>query len=245
MSWSQKGGEYHMTAQQKLREHIKEVAEWRKTGMTKKEIAKRLNLAVNTMYRAAKADEQIAKVLFGEEYTSKKEMAVGKPEQKAQEKDTALRKYDAMTSEETQIQLEHEDITEALQEEVIEEKAKTKHCICQGLQKRCTGYRATVTKHYKVKRPFLDKNGMPILDGAKRQVMTEELVEVKEVQDIPPDLDAIKFFLMNQEKETWKIDPERIRQEGKKTDIEHTKSFEKWLQEMEEMEETEEMEHEE
>lgn len=208
-----------MTAQQTLREHIEEVADWRKAGITKKEIAQRLHIAVNTMYRVAKTDTEIANALFGEEYAVKTEKR--KPE-------------------ENEMKL-HANALESEKEMIPENKTESTSCVCQGLRKRCTGYQAVVTKHYKVKRPFLDQNGMPVLDGAKRQVMTEELEKVEEVQDIPPDLDAIKFFLMNQDKETWKIDPERIRQEGKKAET-HGKSFEEWLQEIDEMEE---MEHEE
>lgn len=227
--FSQKGGDDYMTARQKLREHIKEVADWRKAGMTKKEIAARLGMTANTMYRAAKADTQIAKVLLGQKDTTQTETMQIQTEEQAQiEKDT----------------MQNTD-TEAIK--AIKNQSETTSCVCLGLRKRCTGYRAVVTKHYKVKRPLLDDAGMPVLDGAKKQVMTEELEQVEEVQDIPPDLDAIKFFLMNQDKETWKIDPERIRQESKKTET-HTNSYEGWLQEIEEreeMEETEEMEHEE
>lgn len=211
-----------MTAQQKLKEHIQDMADWRKAGMTKKEIAKRLGVAVNTMYRAARKDTQIARVLFGEAYVVQTEKKEAEPKKEKGESEKKAKKKNTKKEE----------------GESEKDELETTSCVCQGLRKRCTGYRAIVTKHYKVKRPLLDDTGVPVLDGAKKQVMTEELEQVEEIQDVPPDLDAIKFFLMNQDKETWKIDPERIRQEGKKAET-HTKSFEEWLQEMEEMEDEE------
>lgn len=88
--------------------------------------------------------------------------------------------------------------------------------VCMGLCRKCTGYDKTVVKYYKVKRPLMEVDGQLILDDAGKQVMIEELERVEEVEHIPPDLDAIKFFLMNQDKETWQIDPERIRQDTRK-----------------------------
>ncbi len=88
--------------------------------------------------------------------------------------------------------------------------------VCMGLCRKCTGYDKTVVKYYKVKRPLMQADGIPVLDDAKKQIMIEELERVEEIQHIPPDLDAIKFFLMNQDKDTWQIDPERIRQDAHK-----------------------------
>lgn len=88
--------------------------------------------------------------------------------------------------------------------------------VCTGLCRKCTGYDKTVVKYYKVKRPLMQPDGQLVLDDAGKQVMIEELERVEEVEHIPPDLDAIKFFLMNQDKDTWQIDPERIRQDTRK-----------------------------
>lgn len=70
------------------------------------------------------------------------------------------------------------------------------------LLKKCHGYNATITKHYKVKRVEYDpKTG-------KRRAETEELVEVLDEVHVPADTTAIMFWLANRRREKWSYKPE-------------------------------------
>ncbi len=83
------------------------------------------------------------------------------------------------------------------------------------LLQRCLGYNAQVKKQFKLKRPLLDEDGQPRMQGGK--LLTEEVLEERtEEQHVPADIGAIKFFLLNQAREAWKNDPDRLEIEKKR-----------------------------
>lgn len=83
------------------------------------------------------------------------------------------------------------------------------------LLQRCLGYDADVKKHYKLKKPLRNEDGEIVSIGGK-VVVEEVLEEVTETQHVPADITAIKFLLLNQAKENWKNDPDRLELEKKR-----------------------------
>ena len=83
------------------------------------------------------------------------------------------------------------------------------------LLQRCLGYDADVKKHYKLKKPLRNEDGEIVSIGGKI-VVEEVLEEVTETQHVPADITAIKFLLLNQAKENWKNDPDRLELEKKR-----------------------------
>lgn len=79
-----------------------------------------------------------------------------------------------------------------------------------SLFKRCMGYNAEVKKNYKVKRPATDKDGSVLVDDKGRPIMVEGLEEKTEETHVPADIGAIKFFLLNNARQKWKNDPDRL-----------------------------------
>lgn len=107
----------------------------------------------------------------------------------------------------------------ALLKKSADEKKKQKKKQVEEVEKtllqRCLGYNADVNKHYKLKKPLRNEDGEIVSIGGK--VVTEEVLEeVTETQHIPADVGAIKFFLMNNAKENWKSDPDRLELEKKR-----------------------------
>lgn len=83
------------------------------------------------------------------------------------------------------------------------------------LLQRCLGYDADVKKHYKLKKPLRNEDG-EIVSIEGKVVVEEVLEEVTETQHVPADITAIKFLLLNQAKENWKNDPDRLELEKKR-----------------------------
>lgn len=100
------------------------------------------------------------------------------------------------------------DEKKKLKKKQVEEVEKT-------LLQRCLGYNAKVKKAQKLKKPLRDEDGEIICISGK-PVMEDVLQEVTEEQHVPADVGAIKFFLLNQAKENWKNDPDRLELEKKR-----------------------------
>lgn len=100
------------------------------------------------------------------------------------------------------------DEKKKLKKKQVEEVEKT-------LLQRCLGYNATVKKAQKLKKPLRDEEGK-IISVAGKPVVEEVIEEVTEEQHVPADVGAIKFFLLNQAKENWKNDPDRLELEKKR-----------------------------
>lgn len=100
------------------------------------------------------------------------------------------------------------DEKKKLKKKQVEEVEKT-------LLQRCLGYNATVKKAQKLKKPLRDEEGK-IISISGKPVVEEVIEEVTEEQHIPADVGAIKFFLLNQAKENWKNDPDRLELEKKR-----------------------------
>lgn len=84
-----------------------------------------------------------------------------------------------------------------------------------SLLNRCLGYNAEVTKHYKLKRPRMAE-GRPMFDGSGKVITEEVLEEVKEMQHVPADVTAIRFYLLNKARAEWKENPDKLELEKKR-----------------------------
>ena len=108
----------------------------------------------------------------------------------------------------------------------------------RSLLERCKGYTVEVRKHIKVKRAAIDSEGRLRYDEAGKVIMEEVPVEVIETQYIPPELNAIRFYLLNRAGEDWS-DPERSGERGRSEENEAVRTVEDYLEEAEEKEEEE------
>lgn len=100
-------------------------------------------------------------------------------------------------------------------DEKKKQKKKQVEEVEKTLLQRCLGYDADVKKHYKLKKPLRNEDGEIVSIGGK-VVVEEVLEEVTETQHVPADITAIKFLLLNQAKENWKNDPDRLELEKKR-----------------------------
>lgn len=100
-------------------------------------------------------------------------------------------------------------------DEIIEKARKVAE-VEKSLYKRCTGYDAEVTKHYKVKVPARSKEGAVLFHKDGKPVIEEQLIEVTEKTHIPADVGAMKFLLLNKARKDWKNDPDRLEIEKKR-----------------------------
>ena len=71
-----------------------------------------------------------------------------------------------------------------------------------ALLKKCTGYNATITKHYKIKNVEYDP------DTGRRLREVEELVAVQDEVHVPADVKAQTFWLTNRKGEVWRNNPD-------------------------------------
>lgn len=106
-------------------------------------------------------------------------------------------------------------LLEKCAEKKKEQKAITVQEVTDTLIKRCKGYNAEVKKVVKLKNPMLDKEGNVVVVAGK-VVMVEELKDVTEEQHVPGDINAIKFYLMNEAQDEWNNDPARLELEKKR-----------------------------
>lgn len=100
--------------------------------------------------------------------------------------------------------------------EEIVEKARMVSEVETSLYKRCMGYDAEVTKHYKVKVIARSAEGAPLFSKEGKPITEEQLVEVKEKTHVPADVGAMKFYLLNKARKDWKNDPDRLEIEKKR-----------------------------
>lgn len=96
-----------------------------------------------------------------------------------------------------------------------EEKKQTAE-VEASLYKRCLGYDAPITKHYKVKVIARSAEGTPLFSKEGKPITEEQLVEVTEKTHVPADVGAMKFYLLNKARKDWKNDPDRLEIEKKR-----------------------------
>lgn len=82
---------------------------------------------------------------------------------------------------------------------IEEEQVKS---VERSVFERAKGYEQEVTRFFKVKRKGVDEKG--------NKYEIEEVVERVEVERVPADIGAAKFFLMNKAKETWQDNPYKV-----------------------------------
>lgn len=73
-----------------------------------------------------------------------------------------------------------------------------------ALYRKCIGYNATVTKHYKLKEIVYDE------ETGRKISEVERLEEVEEYIHVPADTNAQKFWLSNRRPDKWRDKPEVI-----------------------------------
>ena len=71
-----------------------------------------------------------------------------------------------------------------------------------SLYKKCTGFEYPIIKNTKVKTEFYDDNG--------RKCVKEEMVSYQDIIYIPPDTQAIKFWLLNHASDRYRSDQPEI-----------------------------------
>jgi len=92
------------------------------------------------------------------------------------------------------------DISDALNKnkEIVDAEVEN------ALYKKCIGYNASITKHYKLKEIIYDE------DTGKKISEVERLEEVEELIHIPADTNAQKFWLSNRRPDKWRDKPEAV-----------------------------------
>lgn len=71
-----------------------------------------------------------------------------------------------------------------------------------SLYKKCTGFEYPITKNTKVKTEFYDEQG--------RKCVKEEMVSYQDIIYIPPDTQAIKFWLLNHASDRYRSEQPEI-----------------------------------
>ncbi|MFR2529337.1 MAG: hypothetical protein ACLS9F_16955 [Clostridium paraputrificum] len=81
-------------------------------------------------------------------------------------------------------------------------KSRASFKVENALYKKATGYVIKETVPCKVKETYYDDNG--------NKCMKEDIVTVETEKEVPADIQAIKFWLINKEKGRWKENPSKV-----------------------------------
>ena len=81
-------------------------------------------------------------------------------------------------------------------------KSRASFKVENALYKKATGYVVKETVPCKVKENYYDDNG--------NKCMKENIVVVETEKEVPADVQAIKFWLINKEKGKWKENPSKV-----------------------------------
>lgn len=93
---------------------------------------------------------------------------------------------------------DHLDILESLKRGKNQANFKVEN----ALYKKATGYESKETVPVKVKETYYDDRG--------NKCQKEKLDTVEIIKEIPPDVSAIKFWLINQRQGKWKENPTKV-----------------------------------